>query len=164
VFALEIKIDSLILNRIQYDLIDGLARNLRDSLPNASFIGFTGTPIEKTDANTRAVFGDYISIYDIQRAVADKATVAIYYESRAAKLGLNQNDLPNIDQEFEAIIEGKKPKEERMGHANSSRSRIFRALRKSSSHHATSPVCRGGLTSWSFLRVFVDSAWTTRKW
>ena len=61
-------------HRSQYDLIDGLARNLRDSLPNASFIGFTGTPIEKTDANTRAVFGDYISIYDIRRAVADKAT------------------------------------------------------------------------------------------
>ena len=55
-------------HRSQYDLIDGLARNLRDSLPNASFIGFTGTPIEKTDANTRAVFGDYISIYDIQRS------------------------------------------------------------------------------------------------
>ena len=103
-------------------------------------------------------------IYDIQRAVADKATVAIYYVSRVAKLGLNQNDLPNIDQEFEPIIEGKKLKEERMGHANSSRSRIFRALRKSSSHHATSPVCRGGLTSWSFLRAFVASAWTTRKW
>ena len=51
-------------------------------MPNASFIGFTGTPIENTDANTRAVFGDYISIYDIQRAVADKATVPIYYESR----------------------------------------------------------------------------------
>ena len=62
---------------------------MRDALPNASFIGFTGTPIEKTDANTRAVFGDYISIYDIQRAVADKATVPIYYESRIAKLGLN---------------------------------------------------------------------------
>ena len=54
-------------------------------MPNASFIGFTGTPIEKTDANTRAVFGDYISIYDIQRAVADKATVPIYYESRISK-------------------------------------------------------------------------------
>ena len=67
--------------RSQYDLIDGLARNLRDSLPNASFIGVTGTPIEKTDANTRAVFGDYISIYDIQRAVADKATVPIYSSS-----------------------------------------------------------------------------------
>jgi type I restriction enzyme, R subunit len=76
-------------HRSQYDLIDGLARHLRDALPNASFIGFTGTPIEKTDANTRAVFGDYISIYDIQRAVADKATVPIYYESRIAKLALN---------------------------------------------------------------------------
>jgi type I restriction enzyme R subunit len=93
-------------HRSQYDLIDGLARNLRDSLPNASFIGFTGTPIEKTDANTRAVFGDYISIYDIQRAVADKATVPIYYESRVAKLGLNASELPKIDQEFEEITEG----------------------------------------------------------
>ncbi|MHB1307526.1 MAG: type I restriction endonuclease subunit R, partial [Limisphaerales bacterium] len=76
-------------HRSQYDLIDGLARHLRDALPNASFIGFTGTPIEKTDANTRAIFGDYISIYDIQRAVADKATVPIYYESRISKLSLN---------------------------------------------------------------------------
>ena len=67
----------------------GFASNLREALPNASFIGFTGTPIEKTDANTRAVFGDYISIYDIQRAVADKATVPIYYESRISKLSLN---------------------------------------------------------------------------
>jgi type I restriction enzyme, R subunit len=84
----------------------GFASNLRDALPNASFIGFTGTPIEKTDANTRAVFGDYISIYDIQRAVADKATVPIYYESRIAKLGLNASELPKIDAEFEAITEG----------------------------------------------------------
>src|SRR5208337_879351 len=72
-------------HRSQYDFIDGYARHLRDSLPNASFIGFTGTPIEATDRNTRAVFGDYISIYDIQRAVEDKATVPIYYESRLAK-------------------------------------------------------------------------------
>ena len=79
-------------HRSQYDLIDGLARHMRDALPNASFIGFTGTPIEKTDANTRAVFGDYISIYDIQRAVADKATVPIYYESRISKLGLNASE------------------------------------------------------------------------
>ena len=93
-------------HRSQYDLIDGLARNVRDSLPNASFIGFTGTPIEKTDANTRAVFGDYISIYDIQRAVADKATVPIYYESRVAKLELNASELPKIDKEFEEITEG----------------------------------------------------------
>jgi type I restriction enzyme R subunit len=93
-------------HRSQYDFLDGLARHLRDALPNASFIGFTGTPIEKTDANTRAVFGDYISIYDIQRAVADKATVPIYYESRIAKLALNASELPKIDQEFEEITEG----------------------------------------------------------
>ena len=84
----------------------GLASNLRDALPNASFIGFTGTPIEKTDANTRAVFGDYISIYDIERAVADKATVPIYYESRISKLSLNAAELPKLDAEFEEITEG----------------------------------------------------------
>ncbi len=74
-------------HRSQYDFIDGFARHMRDALPNASFIGFTGTPIELQDANTRAVFGDYISVYDIQRAVQDGATVPIYYESRLAKLG-----------------------------------------------------------------------------
>ncbi|QDU87948.1 Type-1 restriction enzyme R protein [Pirellulimonas nuda] len=84
----------------------GFASNLRDALPNASFIGFTGTPIEKTDANTRAVFGDYISVYDIQRAVADKATVPIYYESRISKLSLNAAAMPKIDREFEEITEG----------------------------------------------------------
>ena len=93
-------------HRSQYDLIDGLARHMRDALPQASFIGFTGTPIEKTDANTRAVFGDYISIYDIQRAVTDKATVPIYYESRISKLSLNAAAMPKIDAEFEEITEG----------------------------------------------------------
>ncbi|MBA3708817.1 MAG: type I restriction endonuclease subunit R [Planctomycetes bacterium] len=93
-------------HRSQYDVIDGLARHLRDALPHASFIGFTGTPIEKADANTRAIFGDYISIYDIQRAVADGATVPIYFESRIAKLSLNQAALPTIDAEFETITEG----------------------------------------------------------
>ncbi len=93
-------------HRSQYDLIDGLARNLRDALPNASFIGFTGTPVEKSDANTRAVFGDYISVYDIQQAVADGATVPIYYESRIAKLALVQTELPKLDSEFEEITEG----------------------------------------------------------
>jgi type I restriction enzyme R subunit len=93
-------------HRSQYDLIDGLARHMRDALPHASFIGFTGTPIEKTDANTRAVFGDYISIYDIQRAVADKATVPIYYESRISKLSLNAAEMPKLDAEFEEITEG----------------------------------------------------------
>ena len=93
-------------HRSQYDMIDGFARDMRDALPHASFIGFTGTPIEKADANTRAIFGNYISIYDIQRAVADKATVPIYYESRIAKLGLNASELPKLDREFEEITEG----------------------------------------------------------
>lgn len=93
-------------HRSQYDFIDGFARHMRDALPNASFIGFTGTPIEKSDANTRSVFGDYISVYDIQRAVEDKATVPIYYESRLAKLDLNQKERPTIDPEFEEVTEG----------------------------------------------------------
>ena len=88
------------------DMSYGFASNLRDALPNASFIGFTGTPIEQVDANTRAVFGAYISIYDIQRAVADQATVPIYYESRIAKLSLNAAELPSLDEEFEEITEG----------------------------------------------------------
>ena len=93
-------------HRSQYDFIDGFARHMRDALPNASFIGFTGTPIELTDANTRAVFGDYISVYDIQRAVEDGATVPIYYESRLAKLELDEAERPKIDPEFEEVTEG----------------------------------------------------------
>jgi type I restriction enzyme R subunit len=93
-------------HRSQYDFIDGFARHLRDALPQASFIGFTGTPIEKADANTRAVFGDYISIYDIQRAVEDKATVPIYYESRLARLELKPSEKPKIDADFEEATEG----------------------------------------------------------
>lgn len=92
-------------HRSQYDLIDGLARNLRDALPSASFIGFTGTPIELNDRNTRAVFGDYISVYDIERAVADGSTVPIYYESRIVKLELNEIETPDLDAEFDAITE-----------------------------------------------------------
>jgi type I restriction enzyme R subunit len=93
-------------HRSQYDFIDGFARRIRDALPNASFIGFTGTPIEQTDANTRAVFGDYISVYDIQRAVVDGATVPIYYESRLAKLELKASERPKIDLDFEEATEG----------------------------------------------------------
>ncbi len=92
-------------HRSQYAFIDGFARHIRDGLPNASFIGFTGTPIELSDKNTKAVFGDYISIYDIQRAVEDKATVPIYYESRLAKLELNEEEKPKIDPSFELITE-----------------------------------------------------------
>ena len=79
--------------------------NLRDALPNASFIGFTGTPIEKADANTRAVFGDCISIFDIQRAVEDKATAPIFYESHLAKLELKPSEKPKIDPDFEDATE-----------------------------------------------------------
>ena len=92
-------------HRSQYDFIDGFARHMRDALPGASFIGFTGTPIEKTDANTRAVFGDYISVYDIQRAVVDGATVPIYYESRLAKLELKASSVRRYP-EFEEATEG----------------------------------------------------------
>ncbi len=93
-------------HRSQYDFVDGFARHMRDALPNASFVGFTGTPIELQDANTRAVFGDYISIYDIQRSVEDGATVPIYYESRLAKLSLDERERPLIDTDFEEATEG----------------------------------------------------------
>ena len=93
-------------HRSQYDFIDGYARHMRDALPNASFIGFTGTPIELEDANTRAVFGDYISVYDIERSVEDRATVPIYYESRLAKLTLDEVERPKIDPDFEEATEG----------------------------------------------------------
>jgi type I restriction enzyme R subunit len=92
-------------HRSQYDFIDGFARHMRDALPNASFIGFTGTPVELTDKNTRAVFGDYISIYDIQRAVEDGATVPIYYESRMVNLDLAENERDLLDQEFDLVTE-----------------------------------------------------------
>ena len=93
-------------HRSQYDFLDGFARHMRDALPNASFVGFTGTPIELQDANTRAVFGDYISVYDIKRSVKDEATVPIYYESRLAKLSLDESERPRIDPEFEEVTEG----------------------------------------------------------
>ena len=93
-------------HRSQYDFIGGYARHMRDALPNASFIGFTGTPIELADASTRAVFGDHISVYDIQRAVQDGATVPIYYESRLARLALDERERPDIDPDFEEATEG----------------------------------------------------------
>ena len=93
-------------HRSQYDFIDGFARHMREALPNASFLGFTGTPIEKADRNTRAVFGDYIDTYDIHRAVEDGATVTIYYEGRLAKLELKKDEVPHIDPQFEEVTEG----------------------------------------------------------
>lgn len=83
----------------------GFAKYLRDALPNASFIGFTGTPIEKEDVNTPAIFGDYIDIYDISRAVSDGATVPIYYESRLARIELDEEEKPKIDAEIIELTE-----------------------------------------------------------
>lgn len=93
-------------HRSQYDFIDGFARHLRDALPHASFIGFTGTPIEGSDKSTPAVFGDYIDIYDIQQSVEDGATVRIYYEARLAKIALDEEERPHIDPAFEEVTEG----------------------------------------------------------
>ncbi len=93
-------------HRSQYDFIDGFARHMRDALPNASFIGFTGTPIDAADKSTRSVFGDYVSVYDIQRAVEDGATVPIYYESRLARLELKEDERPHLDAAFDELTEG----------------------------------------------------------
>ncbi|HQR85776.1 MAG: DEAD/DEAH box helicase [Burkholderiales bacterium 35-55-47] len=83
----------------------GYAQHLRDALPNATFVAFTGTPVSSEDRDTRAVFGDYIHIYDMQQAKEDGATVAIYYESRLAKLKLNEQQMPTIDAEVDELAE-----------------------------------------------------------
>lgn len=83
----------------------GFAKHLRDALPNATFVGFTGTPVERDDKDTRGVFGDYVSIYDIQDAVDDNATVPIYYESRLAKLDINQAAIEQLNEEVEEVFE-----------------------------------------------------------
>ena len=83
----------------------GYAKHMRDALPNASFMGFTGTPIASEDKDTRAVFGDYVSIYDIQDAVDDGATVPIYYESRLAKLDLNHDELETLSDQVDELVE-----------------------------------------------------------
>lgn len=92
-------------HRSQYDFVDGFAKYMRDALPNASFIGFTGTPIEKEDKNTQAVFGNYVDVYDIQQSVQDGATVRIYYESRLAKIALSDADQQIMDQRVEQVTE-----------------------------------------------------------
>ncbi|MBN2007811.1 type I restriction endonuclease subunit R [candidate division KSB1 bacterium] len=83
----------------------GFAKHMRDALPNATFIGFTGTPVSAADHDTRAVFGDYISIYDIQDAVDDGATVPIYYESRLAKLDINKAEIETLNRDVDDVLE-----------------------------------------------------------
>jgi type I restriction enzyme R subunit len=92
-------------HRSQYDFVDGFARHLRDALPNATFVAFTGTPIESDDRSTTEVFGDYISVYDLTRAVNDKATVRIYYESRLAKVSLSEQAREMLDQGVDEVLE-----------------------------------------------------------
>ena len=102
-------------HRSQYDFVDGFARHLRDGLPNAAFVAFTGTPVELEDRDTRNVFGDYIDVYDIQQAVDDGATVPIYYESRLARLDLKADERPMLDQAFEEVTEGEEePRREKL--------------------------------------------------
>lgn len=91
-------------HRSQYNFIDGFAKHIRDALPNASFIGFTGTPIEADDRSTPAVFGDYLDIYDIEQAVKDGATVPIYYESRLVELDIDKDMRARIDNEVAEVI------------------------------------------------------------
>ncbi|MGC9219689.1 MAG: HsdR family type I site-specific deoxyribonuclease, partial [Athalassotoga sp.] len=98
-------------HRSQYDFMGGFAKYMRDALPNASFIGFTGTPISLKDRDTRNVFGDYIDVYDIKQSVNDKTTVKIYYESRIAKLDLNEDEMPHIDRDLEEVTEGEEEAE-----------------------------------------------------
>lgn len=93
-------------HRSNYDFIDGFARHLRDGLPNATYIGFTGTPIESKDKSTRQVFGDYIDVYDLTQAVADGATVKVYYEPRLAKVELPKSVLPQLDEAFAEATSG----------------------------------------------------------
>ena len=98
-------------HRSQYDFLDGYARHMRDALPNATYLGFTGTPIESTDKSTKAVFGDYIDIYDLTRAVEDGATVRIFYESRLAKVKLPETARAELDAEIAELTEGQEQTE-----------------------------------------------------
>lgn len=93
-------------HRSQYEFIHGFAKHMRDALPHASFIGFTGTPVELTDRNTRAVFGEYVDVYDVTRAVEDRATVPIYYEARLARIELASELHDEVDYQFDDLMEG----------------------------------------------------------
>jgi type I restriction enzyme R subunit len=92
-------------HRTHYDFLDGLARNLRDALPNAQFMGFTGTPIETADHDTRAVFGEYIDVYDLTQSVQDGATVKVFYEARLAKVELPPEIMAQLDERFDSVTE-----------------------------------------------------------
>ncbi len=156
-----------ILNKKDKSLITyGYAKYLRDALPKASFIGFTGTPIEKADRSTPAVFGKYVDKYDIKQAVDDGATVRIYYESRLAKLELKPEERPRIDPDFEEATEGEemegkeklKSKWARVERVAGSPKRIERIARDIVSHfeEKTSILEGKGLIVCMSRRICVD--------
>ena len=123
----------------------GFAKYLRDALPNASFIGFTGTPIETDDVNTPAVFGQYIDVYDINRGVEDGATVPIYYESRLARIELDEDEKPKLDDEVAELTE-----DEAQGEQEKLK-RKWATLRPSLGPRSASPW--SPRTSWSISRT-----------
>ena len=100
-------------HRSQYDFVDGFARHLRDALPNATFVGFTGTPIDDEDRSTREVFGDYVSVYDLTRAVNDGATVRVFYESRLAKVAMPEKARKTLDEGVDEVLESEESEGER---------------------------------------------------
>jgi type I restriction enzyme, R subunit len=100
-------------HRSQYDFVDGFARHLRDALPNATFVGFTGTPIDDEDRSTREVFGDYVSVYDLTRAVNDGATVKVFYESRLAKVSMSDTAREALDEGVDEVLETEESDSER---------------------------------------------------
>jgi type I restriction enzyme R subunit len=138
-------------HRSQYDFIDGLARNMRDTLPHASFIGFTATPISSADRDTRAVFGDDISVYDIQRAVEDKATVPIYYESRLARIDLPEAEKPKVDAEFEEVTE-----EEEVAHKERLKSRWARLEKVVGAKKRIAEVAKDLVEHWEYRLEVMD--------
>lgn len=93
-------------HRSNYDVIDGFARNIRDALPQASFIGFTGTPIDEKDRSTAEIFGEYIDVYDMTQAIEDGVTVKVFYEPRLAKVELPDEAKAEIDDEFDDATTG----------------------------------------------------------
>ena len=133
----------------------GFAKYLRDALPNASFIGFTGTPIEKDDVNTPAVFGEYIDVYDISRAVEDGATVPIYYESRLARIELAEDEKPKIDAEIAELTED--DARERAGAAQAEMGQRRGPRRRARSASAWSP------RTWSGISRSAWQRWTARQ-
>ena len=144
----------------------GFAKYLRDALPSASFIGFTGTPIERADRSTPAVFGRYVDTYDIEQSVDDGATVRIYYESRLAKLELKPEERPKIDKEFEDVTEGEevegkeklKSKWSRVEKVAGSPTRVERVARDMVSHfeERTSVLEGKGMIVCMSRRICVD--------